>query len=271
MNQRTFNQHQKTPFGFGIPDFHNAKAKIYFPEGEEVTLYVDFDKHEKISSLGFVLEGADQWMAAFSFFCEWSIGKKANEVMTHDWNEEAIIKETGSPVLFLPLLLLNQCWREYKGTTYSDKIQSMNASDLLCRCFSVYRPQLLALAQKEGVKQLDVFLRETLAGQGCGTCRADIESLFYQNQIAMEEQALKHRPMGLLPAEFLIQIDNWINEWLEREKVQDQIQMAPILLAGDTLILRLNPKQNAVKLLPSFRDYLNSKGVPPYIKLSTGD
>jgi len=271
MNQRTFNQHQKSPFGFGIPDFHNAKVSLSFPEGEEVTLYVDIDKHEKLSAIGFVLEGAQHWMAAFSYFCEWSSGKKVDEVLSHRWSDEPIIKETGSPVLFLPLILLNQCWRDYKGTTFSNSVQKMNENDLICRCFSVYRPQLLALAKKEGIKKVDAFLRETMAGQGCGTCRQDVESLFFQNQLKLEDQLEKHRPMGMLPAEFLIQIDDWIMEWLKREKMQNQLQLAPLLLAGDTLILRLNDKKNAAKLLPSLRDFLSSKGVPPYIKLSTGD
>ncbi|GAB4015472.1 MAG: hypothetical protein Fur0010_14540 [Bdellovibrio sp.] len=251
-----------------IPDFYNAKFSVYFDDDRFMQLFIDIDKKDRIAQIGYSLSFDSPWALHFEKFCSFAKGKNVQTVLAHDWAEEFSWKDENVPLINFPHLLLHQAWHQFIGTPISCEIQRQDPKDLLCRCFGVYRSQLMELALKESIKNVEAFLQVTMAGQGCGSCRSEVEAIYFQQQKTFEAENNKNRIMGLTNAEFLMKVDDDISEWLKREKVQNRLSIAPIVVAADTLIVKIEPKEAALKLIPSLRDFLTEKGVPQYLKIA---
>lgn len=248
--------------------FYNAKAELKIGDEVHFSIFLDIDKNNKVISIDSEVKSSQEWIDSFLYFETKAQGKFVNEILAINWAKEIEEASQFRSIVFYPVFLFSKAFNDFLGVPISCEVSKQNHQDLVCRCFGIYQNQLVEQARKEGISDLNHFLRSTMASQGCGSCSNEVRAIFHRELTNKQREVKSSRIMGLTHAHFLIKCDDWIQTWLKRENVTEKIKIAPVLVASDTLIIRISPKESATKLLPSLRDYLTSCGVPQYLKLA---
>jgi len=157
----------------GTPDFYRFK-KSYQLSGieSELTWYIDFsEKKGKVLSLHFETRHESSKLLANSL-CQWAKGKSLGLFPQSN--------EVESQSLFSPVLLSFRLFNlELLGRSRPFHVQKgQMAEELTCRCFGVYRQEIISLLSEGGTEHSKMTIGAALrAGIGCGSCHFDLDQL----------------------------------------------------------------------------------------------
>lgn len=162
------------------PLFHSAMATH-----DGYSLYLDFDKKDKLKGLYY--EGDGTLLSFFESLAKASEGKNFQELSNLDLELE-------QPKAFfnLPLYLLKRALDSYRGKAPAlYKLKSEPEEELLCRCFGIYKEELLETLDKNpefGKKELT---NATMAGAGCTSCLVNFQEVFAEFKSRQAQKLLK--------------------------------------------------------------------------------
>lgn len=220
------------------PLFSNANAS-YNPEvGVSATIYLDIEK-EIIKDFSYEQKGLDNFVPSFSMLGEKIIGKNLSEIRELSFGEELVN---------LPLKMLNQALTKFTGQTYRFELLNEKIESLICRCFGVYKGQILE-ALKVGSPDLISILDETGATGGCGSCLGDVKNIvreFHGERILIIPKV--ERVLGMSPVELHLKIDGIIKDFDKQNVV--------LGIKNNLILLKINSKELKEHLNATFGDDL---------------
>lgn len=148
------------------PLFHSAKASH-----QELTLFLDFNKKDKLQGLYYTSEGGSAWFTELSALSKEVEGKTFSELQ----KEKLTSYQLPAEVLFdLPRFLLKSALEIYRGKSPAlYKLKSQPEEDLICRCFGIYKGELLELLEQFPEYSSKELSNATKAGAGCSSCLSD--------------------------------------------------------------------------------------------------
>ena len=150
------------PYHFQVPLAYQAKQSL-----DGFTLYLDVNNHNIIEGLFFTGPTDSPWIPVFSELCRLSEGQRLFPGFPKDIQLTSPAKRWN-----LPLWLLRMVSREFFQTNQPHHEMAGHRDDeLICRCFGVYLPQILAWSSLKEVTD------ETRAGGGCAQCHQHIQHL----------------------------------------------------------------------------------------------
>ncbi len=149
------------------PLFHSAMASH-----NGFKLYLDFDKRDRLKGLFY--EGQGALLESFEALAKASEGTNFQELQSLKFDLGT------SPGFFnLPLYLLKKSLETYRGKVPAlYELKNEPESELLCRCFGIYKEELLETLDKNpefGNKELT---NATKAGAGCTSCLVNFQEVF---------------------------------------------------------------------------------------------
>ncbi|RLA65575.1 MAG: hypothetical protein DRQ88_02105 [Epsilonproteobacteria bacterium] len=211
------------------PLFFNANASYIPKEGVAATIFLDIDKN-KIIDFSYEQKGLEKWIPSFSILGEKVIGKNLSEARELSFGDEFIN---------LPVKLLNQAIDDFIGKTYRFELLGEKAEALICRCFGVYKGQVLD-ALKNGSGDLLSILDQTGATGGCSTCLFDVEKIIHDFQgETILVTPKKERVLGMTPVELYLKMDEIIKKWDPKNEVSE--------IKNSLVVLKINSRQAELK------------------------
>lgn len=149
------------------PLFHSAMASH-----DGFSLYLDFDKRDRLKGLFYEGEGA--LLESFESLAKAAVGKNFEEL------QKLKLDLIPSKLFFnLPLYLLKRSLDTYRGKPPAlFELKNEPESELLCRCFGIYKNELLEKLDENpefGKKELT---NATKAGAGCTSCLVNFQEVF---------------------------------------------------------------------------------------------
>ena len=192
------------------PLFYNCSASFKPSEEEFATLYLDVHR-DIVKDYSFEHGGMDKWIPSFSLLGEKILGKNLSEVREISLEDEFVS---------LPLKLLGQALNKYIGITYRHELLKEKSDTLICRCFGVFRGQIIDVLKTTLSSELITILDGTDAMGGCSSCVVDVENIV---EVFRGEQILtvskKERVLGLSPVELHLKINELVKEWDVKNEV----------------------------------------------------
>lgn len=149
------------------PLFHSAMASH-----DGYSLYLDFDKRDRLKGLFY--EGEGKLLNSFESLAKASEGKNFQEL-------QSLQIELSEPKSFfnIPLYLLKRALDSYRGKAPAlFKLKNEPEEELICRCFGIYKEELLDSLEENpefGKKELT---NATKAGAGCTSCLVNFQEVF---------------------------------------------------------------------------------------------
>lgn len=132
-----------------------------------------------------------------------------------------------SPEFFLPLpsYLLGRLIQEYIGIHPTHcEAKDISSDSLICRCFGVYRDEVLSFLKNRPEAKLVDVNGELLAGSGCTNCMEDLEDLIKNDRLkkgfALVRGKLRYRPAGMTSAEFVLELDQFLKRLLPDREIE---------------------------------------------------
>jgi len=185
-----------------MKDFYFSSKEDFIPQsdiqyehmGECVLLCLGVSKKDIVEGVSFKGKGFDFFEDYFEALCEEIPGLSLDEAKAY--SSESLyqaLRESGKihdPTEFimtpLPLILLKEAIFSYVGKvpTWAEA-HNENPNELICRCFGVFKGQIIDAIKDEAASVADVSAR-TKAGAGCGSCHEDIEEFIAEYGVAFE-------------------------------------------------------------------------------------
>jgi len=194
------------------PQFFNTEAS-YRPSPEVwAKVYLDIAK-DKVNDFSFQQEGLDDLVPQFSSLGESILGKQIFDVCEIT---------TGDEFLSLPVKLLHQAIDIFNGRNYRHVLLKEDMGSLICRCFGVYRGQIIDVLKVNPNAEVINILDETSASGGCSSCRFDIENIIkdFRGDIVIKIPR-KERILGMTPVDLHLKIDEFIKEFDSKNVVKE--------------------------------------------------
>lgn len=207
-----------------------------------------------------------------------SIGKTITElkflsrdVLTHEHTNERFQKSVSS----LSLSLLKEAILQYLGENKTIR----SVSDYVCVCFGVTKSEIVKSVRTKKNFNLATLVQETKATSACGICLSEVEALIQSTRLEhgliegvddsrsrLDGKGEWIKILGLYPAELLLKIEDLKQEWMAREKIDDQFILEIVNISGfhlDFLVMSINREKAIEKkangLLQAFNEYLKSR------------
>ena len=211
-----------SPYHFEIPSSYDVKASL-----QNFTLYLDIDSYNNIKGLFFQGPANSPWVPLFSHFC------KVNENVELMSSLSNHRQDSYPGLLHLPFLLLRNAARKFLNIP-SPRYQLLKfkSEDLICRCFGVYRPQILDILCK--TPDLRSVTDQTRAAAGCMSCRKDIEKMIQEFQYTSKPRSLE------IPPSMCTKIKKAVSLFIEHSF--PDIHLRGMILKNRTLYLHLKEK-----------------------------
>lgn len=151
------------------PLFHSTKSTL-----EGITLFLDFNKKDILQGLYYVSENETSWMESLEVYAKELEGKSFEELQS---NYQGFTPKELS-FFDLPHFLLKEALEEYRGKAPAlHHIKKESEEELICRCFGIYREEILDfLKENPDLKNSDIT-NATKAGAGCASCLDDFQEL----------------------------------------------------------------------------------------------
>jgi|GEM_PF-3074523 len=211
------------------PIFFNCSAS-FRTSGEFATLYLDVHQ-DKVKDYSFEQSGMEQWIPQFTLLGGKILGKSLSEAREISLGEDFIS---------LPLKLLQNALDKFSGQTYRYDLLKEDADTLICRCFGVFKGQILDVLKKEPGGDLLTILDGTDASGGCSSCKQDVEKIlesFRGEEILFVPR--KERVLGLSPVELHLKIDKLVKSWDAGNEVSE--------IKNNLIIVKVGSKQKELK------------------------
>ena len=217
------------------PSYYNCTYQ-YQNNGHQFAVYVDINHKDTVNDFGFKLPGRSPWRPYFESFRQAVVGKSLGDLEEiGEYFYDGL--DTESPPLFLLpyemfLMAINQFTDS--GNAH-DLLSGQPYQELVCRCFGVYRQQLLQLQADNPEVDLVEVNNQLRAGAGCGRCVEDIEEI-----LARPFSISQERSHGLSPVQLVLKVQDLINEW---NGVAEEILIIDVSDNNFTLNKKLNIEQ----------------------------
>lgn len=165
------------------PLFHSSKA-----EHAGVTLFLDFNKKDILQGLYYTLQEDSPWKESLSKLAVGLEGKAFSELHASAGSNLS----EGEHFFDLPLFLLKEALDSYRGKAPAlHELKNEDANDLICRCFGIYKNELLSvLDENPDFKDKDLT-NATKAGAGCTTCLSDFQELIAEGKARQAKKLLE--------------------------------------------------------------------------------
>lgn len=149
------------------PLFHSAMASH-----GGFKLYLDFDKKDRLKGLFY--EGEGELLESFEHLAKAAEGKNFEELQG-----QKLDLAPAKGFFNLPLYLLKRSLDSYRGLVPAlYELKNEPEEGLLCRCFGIYKEELLEKLEENpefGKKELS---NSTKAGAGCTSCLVNFQEIF---------------------------------------------------------------------------------------------
>jgi NifU-like protein involved in Fe-S cluster formation/bacterioferritin-associated ferredoxin len=234
LQTKSFKDHFLHPHNRGKPTFFQSSVS-FKSKDLEVTLFLDVNSKEKIQSLQYLYEGNPLYLAYFSALSEIVKNMPLIEAklvshddfknfFKHDDEFDSLENENQTPWLNLALVLLKNVIEDYEGSIHVPyfEMKMENYQHLICRCFGVYRNELVNLIRENDHFELKDLMIKTKAGAGCKSCQIDIDEIYFETR---ETYPLKKKIDGMkvtsdyklqnkTTAQWVIEMDKSIKSFL---------------------------------------------------------
>jgi bacterioferritin-associated ferredoxin len=162
------------------PLFHSAISSH-----DGFNLYLDFDKKDRLKGLFYQGEGA--LLESFESLAKAAEGKNFEEL------QSLKLDLTPSNRFFnLPLYLLKRALDSYRGKAPAlYELKNEPESELLCRCFGIYKEELLETLDKNPEFGRKELTNSTKAGAGCTTCLVSFQEVFAESKSRQARKLLE--------------------------------------------------------------------------------
>lgn len=161
------------------PLFHSSEASY-----NDYSLYLDFSKKEVLQGLYFTCDGENNWKESFQELVVAIEGKTYHEIIHMNFRSRK-----AESFFDLPLFLLKEALDNYRGKAPEHcLLKNQKSEELICRCFGVYREEILEFLDSEPEANASQISNATKAGAGCSTCLEDFSELMAE---AKSRQAQK--------------------------------------------------------------------------------
>lgn len=221
------------------PPSYKASAFLVLRGSDKITLYLDIDQKDHLHQVRCsgpfgAGEELESWKESFELACSFCQGLNAHEALKIKFH--TLLKTQNDPqkkeVLFHPFaLLLRLALSRYWGIVESpDEWEKVSFHDLLCRCFGVYRSQVIKLVLENPAIDQQELSQKTQAGMGCTSCLGALEQMIHHTREkfdlvhlklgAFEKDGRYVRPMGLTPMQCLFKLDQALKLWLEQRSLE---------------------------------------------------
>lgn len=164
------------------PLFHSSMASH-----GSLNLYLDFNKKDLLQGLYFTSESDSPWLTQLETMAKELEGKNFLELQT--------LKEIPPVEGFfdLPHYLLHEALSTYRGKApalYELKNQPEN--DLICRCFGIYKEELLEVLDTHPEYSRQELTNATKAGAGCTTCLSNFSEVLAEAKSRQAQKLLNN-------------------------------------------------------------------------------
>jgi bacterioferritin-associated ferredoxin len=226
------------------PLFYTAES-IYRDENGFTRLFLDI-KNDVICDYGHIHEGMEEYVQEFEALGEKILGLGLLQA-----------KEVEGPDHFfcLSLKLLHQAINNYLGYTDFCKLLGEKSSQLVCRCFGVFRRQIFQILKENWEADAFSVLEQTKAGSGCGSCFERLEEVINQFRPDALVGVTKKRVLGQTPVALMLEVDEFIKQIHPANEVLDlKSNVLTVRCVVDKQRLKKSlEKKYAQALLVSFR------------------
>jgi NifU-like protein len=234
LQTRSFKDHFHHPLNRGKPIFFQSSVSFKLKD-IEITLFLDIDSKEKIQSLQYLYEGNPFFLAYFSALSELAKGLTLEQakILTHEnFNEffrsddefQSLDHENQTPWLNLSLMMLKKVIEDYEGTFHVPyfEMKSEKSHDLICRCFGIYKNELVKLIQDNDNFEINDLMVKTKAGAGCRSCQVDIDEIYFETRevyplkkkMDMPKVSSNYKIQNKSTAQWVIDIDKSVKSFL---------------------------------------------------------
>lgn len=221
----------------------------------KIVLYLDIDQNDYLHAVRCTGpfgpgEELESWRECFELACSFCQGLNAHEALKIKFHSllktqsHPTLKETlFHPFVFLLRSALSRYWGEMESF---DLLHKESFHDLLCRCFGVYRSQIVKLVLENPAVSAQELSQMTQAGMGCTSCYGELGEMIQHTREkfdlvhlklgAFEKDGSYVRPMGLTPMECLFKLDHALKLWLEESALELEIidiRGYQVILKGD--------------------------------------
>lgn len=218
------------------PPFFKAHSTLVFQE-HELWLFLDIDQKDQLISVR--VEGPFEagepyfeWRESFELACSFCEGLSAHEALKIKFHSllKTLSDEKKQQTLFHPFaLLLRKALVDYWGIVEAThELQGNPFHELICRCFGVYRSDLVKHILENPQVTAAELSTLSQAGMGCTSCLGDLSDviqvtrdrfdLVHTKLGAFEKDGSYIRPLGLTPMECLFRLEEALQTWIKEHQ-----------------------------------------------------
>lgn len=214
-----------------------AHSSLVFEE-QELWIFLDIDQKDQLLTVRAegpfeVGESYYEWRESFELACSFCEGLSAHEALKVKFHTllKTLSDEKKQQTLFHPFaLLLRKALTDYWGVVQAThELQGYPFHELICRCFGVYRTQLVKHILENPQVTAAELSALTQAGMGCTSCLSDLTEVIQETRErfdlvhtrlgAFEKDGSYVRPMGLTPMECLFRLEEALEIWRNQHQV----------------------------------------------------
>lgn len=254
-----------TYYHFGTPDFFVTSSTVQTSD-LSAKLFLDINTKNIILGVYYLVEGPESVIQLFSQFAKFMESKSIDAISDFIEYEQ----EQFFPLVFM---MYNQAINKWKGTSkaFCD-LNGMDSAQLLCRCFGVYKSEILNLVYDNPKINLKEITGKLKAGGGCTSCLEDIKNLIsearqtygiYPEHVKMSDRDKKLLIDGKTPASLLLEIEPIYTEWL-RKKAISRSDFKIVKFDGIEMFAQIAPRPDREELIQDLQSEIRKKLSSPF-------
>lgn len=181
------------------PNFFNHQFH-YGLDGFYVNIYLDVDNKDKLLGLYFETDN-EKILSSFNKYSRLSKGKGLKDLTDN------LVPDQGIDQIVFLLSLIS--FSQYLGKDLNIKeSKGKNVCDtLVCFCFGVFKSDIDEVISNEDIS-FERLKIKTKASLGCGRCKEDLSTAFYQNE-SIGSRSLFQK-IGKTPVQLVLEIDEFL-------------------------------------------------------------
>lgn len=163
------------------PLFHSSSA-----EHLDIKLFLDFNKKDVLQGLYYTIPKDCGWGPQLSELAKACEKKSFSELQLE------ITPTCKNSFFDLPNFLLKEALEIYRGKVPAlNELKKSLDDELICRCFGIYKNELLEVLDGNPEYQEKDLTNATRAGAGCSTCLSDFQELFSEARVRQAKKLLE--------------------------------------------------------------------------------
>lgn len=245
-------------YHFGHPDFYVTKSEYFSPRGK-IQLFLDITKKEEVLSVYFNSEGISEFNDLFSEFAQWMEGRELKDFPQFPkYNQEE----------FFPLLglLFIDAVSQWKGKTTLSQVSDYDESSLICRCFGIYREQIVKEVFKDHEITTKGITQNIKAAGACTKCLEDVREIVSETKMKFglipEAYRLETTSAGKYkrvndktPAQVLLDIKDEVTTWKERHNLKGYA-FKIVQFNGEQMTVKMAPREDYADLMRDLEEFI---------------